>query len=284
MRTAVLGTGIMGAGMAGSLAREGHEVVVWNRTRARAERLAGERIAVAGSVAEAVDGADAVVTMLFDVDNVVAVAPELAEALGADAVWAQASTVGPAGIGRIADVAGVGDRLVDAPVLGTRKPAEDGALVVLASGPERSRSRLQPVFDAVGARTLAVGDELGRASALKLVANSWVALVNAGTAQALGLAEALGVEPTLFLDAIRGGGLDVPYAHLKGTAMLARSWEEPSFAVDGVVKDLGLMVDAAGDAGFPDDLLVALQGLYARSSEQGLGGADMAAVRAAFDG
>src|SRR5690349_1245243 len=102
MRTAVLGTGIMGAGMARSLAREGHDVVVWNRTAEKARQVAHDGIAVAGSVAEAVTGADVVITMLFDEDSVLAVADELTGALGPDAVWLQCSTVGPDGARRIA--------------------------------------------------------------------------------------------------------------------------------------------------------------------------------------
>src|SRR4051794_35118497 len=95
MRVAVIGTGIMGAGIAHSLAREGHEVVVWNRTAARAEAIAGDGVTVAASVAEAVSGSDAVVTVLFDTDAVLAVTGEIVDALGPDAVWIQASTVGP---------------------------------------------------------------------------------------------------------------------------------------------------------------------------------------------
>src|SRR6478609_982461 len=102
MRAAVLGTGIMGAAMARSLAREGHDVSVWNRTRSRADEVAGDRISVCGSVGEAVDGADVVITMVFDTDAVLGVTDELVGALGADAVWLQSSTVGPAGMARIA--------------------------------------------------------------------------------------------------------------------------------------------------------------------------------------
>src|SRR5215216_1630320 len=125
MRTAVLGMGIMGAAMARSLAREGHDVAVWNRTAARADEVAGERVVACESVTEAVTGADAVITVLFDGAAVLGVAEEVADALGAESVWLQASTVGPSGAARIAAaVPGVASRLLDAPVLGTRKPAE----------------------------------------------------------------------------------------------------------------------------------------------------------------
>ncbi len=282
MRVAMLGTGIMGAAMARSLAREGHEVVAWNRTPERARDL-GEGVTAATSVSEAVSGADAVVTMLFDTDSVLAVAAEVAEALGPDAVWLQCSTVGPDGMRRIAEAAAVADRLLDAPVLGTRKPAEDGALVLLVAGPASAREAAGPVCEAVGSRVVTVADEVGPASALKLACNSWVATINAATAQAMALAEAQGVDPALFLEAIKGGPVDTPYAQLKGSLMQSRDWDAPAFAVDGVRKDVSLMLDAAEAARVPSALLTALLGLYDDASTRGHGGADMAAVRSAFD-
>ena len=281
MRTAVLGTGIMGAAMARSLAREGHEVAAWNRTPERARDL-GDGISASDSVAGAVEGADVVVTMLFDTGAVLAVTDELVAALGADAVWAQSSTVGPAGMRRVAEAADLGDRLLDAPVLGTRQPAEDGKLTVLVSGPEAARRTAQPVFDAVGGRTVTAGEDLGAASALKLVCNSWIASINAANAQALALAEAQGIDPALFLEAIKGGPVDTAYAHAKAALILAREFEPPAFALDGVRKDVGLMIEAAGP--MPTDLLEALLAVYDRAAERGFGGADMSAVRTAIDG
>jgi 3-hydroxyisobutyrate dehydrogenase len=285
MRTAVLGVGIMGAAMARSLAREGHDVAVWNRTPGRADALSGDGISAHARIADAVSGAEVVLTMLYDAESVLEIADEVAAALGPDAVWAQCTTVGPAGMSRIAAAVGsVGDRLLDAPVLGTKQPAEAGKLVVLVSGAPSARDRAQPAFDAVGGRTMVVGDEVGSASGLKLVCNSWVASINAATAQAMGFADALGLDPHLFLEGIEGGAADSAYAQAKGAIMADRSWDEPSFALDSVRKDIGLMVEAAQGAGLPDDLLSTLLSLYDRASQRGLGGADMAAVRAAFDG
>jgi 3-hydroxyisobutyrate dehydrogenase len=274
----------MGAAMARSLAREGHEVTVWNRTPERAEAVADDRITACGAVADALLGADVAFTMLYDADSVLDVTPEIEGALGSEAVWAQSTTVGPDGMRRIADAAGPArDRLLDAPVLGTRQPAEDGTITVLVSGGAEARDRAKPAFDAIGGRTIILGERLGDASALKLAVNSWVASLCAATAQALGLAEALGLEPGLFLEAIEGGTSDSAYAQGKGALMMKQAWAEPAFALDSVVKDVGLMVDAARGTSLPDDLLVTLLHLYQRASERGLGSADMAAVRAAFD-
>lgn len=291
MRTAVIGTGIMGAGMAGSLAREGHDVVVWNRSPEKADALAGDRISVAASVTDAVTGADLVLTALYDGSSVLAVADEIVAALAPHAVWLQSATVGPDAAREIG--AKAPGRVLDAPVLGTRKPAEDGTLVVLVSGPATLLEAARPALEALGSRTIEIGADVGLASALKLAANSWVGLLTVGTAQALGLAQSLGVDPALFLDAIAGGAVDTPYAHVKGAAMLtslarasaqdAGGAEAPvSFALDGVRKDLQLMVESAQGVGFPDDLLAAVLGVYDRASGQGHGSEDMAAVIEAF--
>jgi 3-hydroxyisobutyrate dehydrogenase len=277
-------TGIMGAAMARALARKGHTVSVWNRTRERADAVATDGITAHGDLGEAVAGADVVLTMLFDADSVLEVTDGILGALGEDAVWAQCSTVGPEGMQRIAEAAeAAADRLLDAPVLGTKQPAEDGKLVVLLSGRPEAREHASSTFDAIGGRTLVVGDEVGPASALKLACNSWVASINAATAQALAFAEALGLDPRLFLQAIRGGAADSAYAQVKGGIMADRAWDDPAFALDSVRKDVELMLAAARSTDFPDDLLVALLAIYDRASERGHGGADMAAVRTGFD-
>jgi 3-hydroxyisobutyrate dehydrogenase len=283
MRAAVLGTGIMGAAMARSLAREGHDVAVWNRTRARADAVVADRIVAYDTPGEAVADADVVISVLFDEAAVLAVAEEVAGALGPDAVWLQAGTVGPDGMRRIAAaVPGVADRLVDAPVLGTRKPAEDGLLVVLLAGPEAARERAKPALEAIGSRTVVVGDEVGPASALKLVCNSWVASICAAIGQANAMAAALGLDPALFLEAIGGGPVDTPYAHVKGGLMASGAYDPPAFSVEGVVKDVELMVSAVEGTGFRDDLLRTLLGLYEDAERGGHGDHDMAAVRTVF--
>lgn len=279
----MLGTGIMGAAMARSLAREGHDVAVWNRTPERAEAVVGDRIAAYPTVAEAVSRAEVVITVLFDADSVLAVTDDLAGALGTDSVWLQASTVGPEGMARIsAAVPELADRLVDAPVLGTRKPAEDGTLVVLASGPAAALERASAVLEAIGSRTVRVGERVGPASALKLVCNSWVATLCAGLGQANALADTLGLEPRLFLEAIGGGPVDTPYAHAKGALMASGAYSPTAFSVDGVVKDVALMLSSVEGTGFRADLLRTLHDLYADTAAAGHADEDMAAVRTVF--
>lgn len=155
-RVAVLGTGIMGSAMARNLAEAGMQVRAWNRTRSKAEPLAEGGVEVADSPAEAAEGADFLLTMLSDADTVEqAVGDGALEALDGDGVWLQMSTVGVEGTGRLAALASQHEvAYVDAPVLGTKQPAEAGQLAVLASGPEEVRARCARVFDVVGAFTM----------------------------------------------------------------------------------------------------------------------------------
>jgi 3-hydroxyisobutyrate dehydrogenase len=246
-----LGTGVMGAGMIRSLRRADIPVRAWNRDRQRAEPLRETGAAIADSPAEAVAGADVVVTMLFDTDAVVDVIRRAAPPRGT--LWLQMSTVGVDGAATTAQVAAeLGLVLVDAPVLGTRQPAEDGALVVLASGPEEARAQAAPVFDAVGGRTLWVGPA-GLGSRLKLVCNAWVLGLTAALGQSVAMAEGLGLDPQSFLDAIAGGASDTPYAHVKGAAMMKRDYPV-AFGLLGARKDAALIREALLTAGVPDDL------------------------------
>lgn len=253
---AVLGTGVMGAGMVRSLRRAGLPVRAWNRDAAKARALTDSGALALDTPAEAVAGADVVLTMLFDADSTLAVVREAAPPAGT--VWLQTTTVGVEGAARTIALADeLGLVLVDSPVLGTRKPAEDGALVMLASGPrEQVEPLLAPVLDAVGSRTQWVG-EAGRGSALKLVANAWVLSVIAGIAQSVALAEGLGLDAEDFLAAIDGGAMDTPYARMKAPQMVAGEFPV-SFALAGAIKDAGLIVEALRSAGVSDRLAAAV--------------------------
>jgi 3-hydroxyisobutyrate dehydrogenase len=276
MRVAVLGTGIMGAPMARNIAAAGHEVRAWNRTRERAEPLAQHGATVAGTPAEAVDGADVVVTMLSDGAAVEAVVADLPFPDGS--VWAQMSTVGVEAIERLsARAAEAGVPIVDAPVLGTRAPAEQGQLTVIAAGPPDARERCAPVFDAVGARTVALGDEPGASTRMKLVLNAWLLALVEGLAESVALAERLGVEPARFLEIIDGGPLGPPYAKMKGTMMIERSYE-PSFSLGLAAKDARLALEAAEAQGLELPALRAIRAQLEKAVEQGHGDEDMAAA------
>lgn len=281
---AVLGTGIMGAPMARNLARAGFSVRVWNRTRAKAEPLAADGATVCDTAAEAADGADFVLTMLGDGDAVESTMTgrsddggSVLDTMRRDAIWLQCSTVGIAAcerLGRLAADAGVS--YVDSPVLGTRKPAEDAKLNVLASGDEALRDRCADVFAAIGQNAQWLG-AAGTGSRLKLVMNSWVLAVTSAVAEAVALAERLGLDPALFLSTLEGSQIDTPYAHIKGEAMIRRDFAA-SFPSAGAAKDAGLIVAAAASSGVNADVARAVRDKMQRAVEAGHKDDDMAAA------
>ena len=282
MRVTVLGTGTMGAGVAGSLVRAGHRVTVWNRSADRAAPLAEQGATVATEAAEAVAEAEVVLLTLFDTDAVVDVLEAAAGEAPSDAVWVQASTVGVAGTETVVKLAEkYGITLVEAMMLGTKGPAEQGKLTMLAAGPSDLLDRIDPVLDAIGAKTVRAGERVGDGTAVKLAANAWIASITAATAQSLALTRSLGLDPALFLDAIDGTASDSPYAHTKGDAMIAGEFPA-QFALDGLRKDIWLIADAAREADVSTVLLDALGRVYADASAAGHGGDDIAAVSTAF--
>jgi 3-hydroxyisobutyrate dehydrogenase len=274
---ALLGTGTMGLPMARNLLRAGLPLRVWNRTPDKAQPLADDGATVVATPAAAVDGADVVVTMLDAIDAVRETIAAAAPGLDRGQVWVQTSTVGVEGTHGLAELAEeFGLRFVDAPVLGTLKPAEDGTLVVLASGPDDALDVAQPVFDAIGSRTMRVG-RAGAGTRVKLVANSWVLAVTAATAEAFALAEGLDVDPRTFLESVSGGPLDLPYLQVKGQAMLDGAYA-PSFSVRNALKDARLVGAAADGAGVRNGIAAVAAEHLDRAEQAGHGDDDMAAL------
>lgn len=269
----------MGAAMARSLLKAGHEVRVWNRTPGKAQALASDGARVDGTPAEAVSGADVVLTMVYDGAAALEALTQAAPALRPGLVWAQCTTVGVDSVAELAAFAAAHDLVfVDSPVLGTRQPAENGQLTVLASGPTVARPAVQPIFDAIGSRTEWIGEDgaSGAATRLKLVVNSWVLAVTHATAEAVALARGLEVDPQAFLGALAGGPLDLGYLRAKAATILAGNFE-PSFAVLTAEKDGRLILDAAGRVGVRLDLVAAGVERFRRAADAGHGSDDMAA-------
>ena len=285
-RVTVLGTGIMGAAMARNLARTGLRTRAWNRTREKAEPLADDGVEVVDSATNAVEGADTVITTLADAQAVREVTLGEGGALAAfpaDAVWLQMSTIGVAGTEELANAgAERGIAFVDAPVLGTRQPAEAGELIVLASGPDDALDRSEPVFDVVGARTFRLG-KAGMGTRMKLVLNNWLLVITVGVAETIALAERLGIEPARFLEVIDGGPVGAPYAELKGRMMIQREFP-PAFPLYLAGKDARLVLEAGESDGAEMTTTRAIERRIAAAIEGGHGDEDMAAVYLASAG
>jgi 3-hydroxyisobutyrate dehydrogenase len=275
---AFLGTGMMGLPMVRNLDQAGFAVHAYNRTVQRAGPLQDEGIAVFGDAAEAAAGCSVMVTMLSQGDAVLQVAAAALSATDGPETWIQMSTIGVPATERCQALADEHDAtFVDAPVVGTRAPAEQGSLTILASGPERSRPVAEPVFNAVGTRTLWLG-EAGAGSRAKVMVNAWVIGVVAALAETLSLGRALELDPEVLFEILDGGPLDLPYARIKGAMMIAGTFDDVSFSLSLARKDAELAQAVAVDAGIE---LPALQGALARMLEaerRGYGDEDMAAT------
>ena len=277
-KVAVLGTGIMGAAMARNLLAENVEVRAWNRSSEKAQPLEEDGAEVAESPADAARGADFLLTMLSDADVVEeAVAGDVLPALAEGGVWLQMSTVGEDGSKRLAETANEhGVDFVDAPVVGTRQPAEQGQLVVLASGPEEVREKTQKIFDAVGSKTVWLG-EAGAGSRLKLVINNWIVGLLGVLAETVAFANSIGVDPARFLETIEGGPLGLPYAQLKGNMMIAEDFPT-SFSARLARKDTGLVLDTAETHDLEMPIARAVAARFDEAIQAGHGEQDMTAI------
>lgn len=277
---AVLGAGgIMGLAIARNLARAGYGVQAWNRTKARALALEGDGATVHDTAAGAVAGADVIVTMLTDGDATRAVMAGESGALAQAApgtVWLQMATIGAPATAQciaLAQQRGVG--FVDAPVAGTKQPAIDGTLTILASGDDALRAVADPVFDVLGARTVWAG-AAGRGTDLKLVINSWLVAVVEGVAESFALAEGIGIDPRLMLDALAGGPLDPGFLRVKGAMILDREFPT-NFSLSNGAKDARLAAEVAAARGLDLPVLRAIADRMTAGAER-YGDEDIAAT------
>jgi 3-hydroxyisobutyrate dehydrogenase len=276
---AVLGIGAMGHGMATSALRAAIPTIVWNRAPAATRDLAGLGADVAETAADAAQRAAIVVTMVTDTDAVISIARDqgMLAALRPGAIWAQMSTIGVAGIQRVATMVAA-ERpdvtLLDAPVTGSRDPAERGQLTIFAAGPEEARPRVAPLFDALGQRTIWVG-AVGAGSRLKLVNNTLVAFAAEAVANAVALAHRLGLETETVIDALGGGPLVSPWQAAK-LARIAKGEFSAQFALSLALKDVRLALQAADDDRFA--VLGCLADEWQQAADQGLGDHDLTVV------
>jgi len=276
---AVLGIGAMGHGMAHSALRAGIPTIVWNRNKAATRDLADAGAEVADTPADAASRAGIVVTMVTDADAVSSIAREqgMLAALRPDAIWAQMSTIGVAATDKLADVVRTERRdvtFLDAPVAGSREPAERGELTIFLSGPQEARPRVTPLFNALAQRTLWVGPA-GFGSRLKLVNNTWVAFASEAVVASMAVARRLGLSPETVLTALSGGPLVSPWQEPK-LQRVAKGDYSPEYSLELALKDVRLALQVTND-----DQFVALAGLaeeWQRALSHGFGEEDLTVV------
>lgn len=282
LKIAVLGTGLMGCGMAMNIAKSGFHTTVWNRTKSKTALLSKFDVSIASDPASAVSEADIVVTVLIDAQAVMEVMNIALPALKKSAVWLQCSTVGLDGTSELAAMAkSYSIPFFDSPVLGSKDAAEDGSLIVVSAGPSNLQDTVTPVFEAIGSRIMWMGENPNDAHRLKLVMQSWALSVTAAVGQAFALAQNLGTDPDMFLSAIKGGAQDCPYAHMKGAAMKEGQFP-PAFTIDGAVKDAGLVVAAMSQSATYSHVMRSLHATYLNTATHFDGREDMGAIFRAF--
>jgi 3-hydroxyisobutyrate dehydrogenase len=282
---AVLGIGIMGSAMARNLVGAGLLTTVWDRSASATASLSDAGARVAASPEEAIRGARLVITMLPTAAVVESVifGDGVAEAFARGAVWAQMGTIGAAATSEIAGRLGQlrpDVMFVDAPVSGSKGPAEAGQLLILASGPREAEVIAGPAFSAIGRRTVWLG-EAGQGSRMKLVVNAYMSTLIEGVAEALELASQLGIDDARLAEAIEGGPLDAPIADAKLHKMATGDFA-PEFPLEWALKDVDLAIEAAGSDTLP--LLSALSRQWHIAVDAGHGREDVSAARLALGG
>jgi 3-hydroxyisobutyrate dehydrogenase len=288
VHVAFLGLGIMGSRQAANLRRAGYELTVWNRTAARAEAWADEHGArVAATPREAADGASVVFTMVVDGSQVAELL--LGEPEGAihgaapGTLFVDMTTIAPSQSRAIAARLAERDlRFLDAPVTGSSPKAEAGTLTIVAGGAAEDFERVRPLLDAMGSTVVHAG-AVGQGEAVKLVNNA-VAAVNAATlAQALVLAERLGVDLDALVEVMSAGSGGSAMLDLKAGPMRAHDWTT-LFKLEHMLKDVRLCLEEAQAAGAPFPFAALARDLYAAGLGRGLGEADFAAVLEVVEG
>jgi 3-hydroxyisobutyrate dehydrogenase len=252
---------------------------VWDR-RPEAARPFGERGAtVAPTAAAAVQAVDVAITMVTDATAVMSIATEfgMLDALPAGAVWAQMSTIGVEATEAIDSMVKARRPEVvflDAPVSGSKVPAEQGRLTIFASGPEAARPKVETVFAAIGERTVWVGP-VGTGSRMKLVNNTLLAFSAEGVANAFGLGHRLGLATQTILDAFKGGPLISSWEAGKFQRIAAEDYS-PEFPLRLALKDVHLALEQGDPERFV--ILASLAREWDRIVEQGLGEEDVTVV------
>jgi 3-hydroxyisobutyrate dehydrogenase len=274
LRVAFCGLGIMGSRMAANLVRAGHDVTVWNRTTATAEAWVAEHGgAMADTPAQAVQGADVVITMLVDGEQVAAVLDGITQPLCLDM-----STIGATKAVELAH----GRRFVDAPVTGSSPKAQDGTLTIMAGGSDEDVATAMPLLQTMGEVIVHVGP-VGHGQAVKVITNAVGAANTATLAQALIVAGASGLDMDAVLEILPLSAGGSSQAELRSRRMLEHEWA-PLFRLEHMLKDVRLALEQAHEAGVPFPAAADAGQLLEAARARGLGDADLAAVAVAAEG
>ncbi len=280
MNVGFIGLGIMGSRMAANLTKEGHTLTVHNRTKEKAEDVLAQGATWADSPAAAVKEVEVLITMLAHPKAVEETAlgdGGFLDAMNEGQLWVDSSTLNPSFSRRMAKEATArGVRFLDAPVAGTKAPAESGDLVFFVGGEAADIEEVQPLFDAVGRATKHVGAH-GMGTSLKVVVNHMLATSMAAFAEGIVLGEGLGVPQEVLFDTLIGGPLVPAYLGMKREKLEAQDYV-PDFPLKWMQKDMQMVATAAYDVGVPMPLANLTKELYQGAVKRGHGDKDFSAI------
>ncbi|MFF7380951.1 NAD(P)-dependent oxidoreductase [Streptomyces massasporeus] len=285
MYVGFIGLGVMGRPMAMNLARAGTRLVVWNRTPERCEPLHAAGAEVAASAAEVFDRASTVFLMLADETSVDAVlgrgTPDFAPRVAGHTVVHMGTTSAEYSGGLQEDIRAAGGRYVEAPVSGSRVPAERGELVGMLAGDDDAVAAVRPLLAPLCRETFGCGAVPG-ALLLKFSVNLFLIAVVTGLAEAFHFAERHGLDQRLFRDVLDAGPMASAVSRGKAPKLLERDFSVQAAAAD-VLKNNRLIAEAARRADLASPLLDVCHALYDETVRRGHGGEDMVAVLHALE-
>mgnify|MGYP005845590213 CR=1 FL=1 len=275
-----LGTGIMGCPMAENLLRAGYEVVVWNRDSSKCRPLLDRGAIAAESPQEVARRCETTFAILADpaASREVCLGQQgVLAGIGDGRGYVDMSTVDPGTSRELAEkISGRGGRFLEAPVSGSKKPAEDGALVILAAGDHSLFEDVAPAFEAMGKRSFFLG-EVGNGARMKLVINQIMAAMMAALSEGLSLGQKAGLAGEDILEVLAAGALANPMFALKGKALLDESYAV-NFPLKHMQKDLRLALAMSEELGQPLSVAVGVNEIFKRACAADLGEEDFSAI------
>lgn len=278
-RIGFMGLGIMGAAMAANLLKAGFSVTVYNRDKSKMRPLADKGASTADTPRQLADNCDLVIVMVTGpeaIDELLFGLDGAAEGLSGK-LCVNMSSVSPAYSRELAvSLEAEGAILIDAPVSGTKKPAEDGTLIILASGPEQAVEDMEDVFKAMGRKVVYCGPA-GQGSMMKMMINHLLGVLMHAFAEAVRFGERGGLSMEAMLDVIQSGAVACPMFQAKA-GMLVNKDYPANFPLKHMAKDLKFVLDTAFETGAQIPAAQTALGMFHLAQARGLGDMDFAAV------